>query len=227
VPLPPDERFHELKFLLEPDRAGGVEDWASATCGAASRRSSRTTLLFLDTAGLDVARRVGDLRRERFRIRREGDGETVLLERKTKRGDQARMRSDAIALHDLPRLATSDLDPEWPGRRFHRHVIEHGLRPVCRVTFDRVAFGCLGPDGEMRITFDRGVRGTLEAAWSPRPVVDGSDELVGRVLVEARFHEFVPSPLRALVSRMRLEPASFSKCRRALATAGVLAGVRT
>ena len=37
-------------------------------------------------------------------------------------------------------------------------------------------------------------------------------------------HEILPAAVRALVAEMRLEPASFSKCRRALASAGILTG---
>lgn len=224
APPPPEERFHELKFVLEPDRAARVERFAAETFGTAGKTSSATTLLFLDTAGLHMARRLGELRRERFRARREGESGTVLLERKTKRGDRARLRSSPIDLGDLPRLGTTAVGPDGPGRRFHRHVVEHGLRPVCCVTFSRMVFVGAGPDGPVRVAFDQDLRGEVGGAWSLRPIATGTDLLGGRVLVEVRFPEILPSPFRALVAEMRLEPASFSKCRRALASAGILTG---
>lgn len=224
APLHVEERFHDLKFVLEPERAARLERFATETFGPESKRSATTTLLFLDTAGLHMARRLGELRRERFRARREGESGTVLLERKTKRGDRARLRSSAIDLREMARLGTTALDPDWPGRRFHRHVVEHALRPVCCVTFLRDAFGGAGPDGPVRIAFDRELRGAVGGAWSPRPVATGADLLGGRVLVGVRFPEILPAAVRALVAEMRLEPASFSKCRRALASAGILAG---
>jgi hypothetical protein len=215
-----------LKFVLEAERAERVEAWAATTWGAASRRLATTTLLCLDTADLAIARRSGDLRRERFRVRRDGASDAVVLERKSKRGDRTRLRASEVALRDLPRLATAAADDAWPGRRFHRHVVEHGLRPACRVTFERVAYAGAGADGPVRLTFDRRVRGAVEEGWSPRPVAEGEDVLEGRVLVEARFPEFLPAALRGLVATLRLEPASFSKYRRVLAATGRLAGDR-
>lgn len=222
APRPLEERFHELKFVLDPEPAARVEAWAAGAFGAASRRVCATTFLFLDTAGLDVARRIGDLRRERFRVRREGESPSVLLERKTKRGDETRLRSTVVDVRDLPRLATPDLEPDWPGRRFHRHVVEHDLRPTCCVTFERVAFGAADGDGPVRVTLDREIRGEMGAGWAPRPIPSGADLLEGRVLVEVRFPEVLPAAVRALVAEMRLAPASFSKYRRALVAAGAL-----
>ncbi len=223
---PSDERFHELKFVLDSERAARVEAWAAATFGAPTRRSCATTLLFLDTEGLDVARRSGDLRRERFRVRREEESGTVVLERKTKRRDRARVHAYPIRLGDVPHLAGPAVDADWPGRRFHRHVLELGLRPVCVATFERTAYGGAGRDGPVRITLDRALRGRLETRWSVDRVGAGADALEGRTLVETRFPETLPAALRALVAEMRLEPASFSKYRRVLALAGGLPGAR-
>ena len=223
APEPMESRAFELKFVLDPGTAARVEAWAKQGLSVAAGAGRPTTLLFLDTAGLDVAWRSGDVRRDRFRVRREGEAPTVALERKTRRGDRSRLRSSPVALADLPRLDAANVDLAWPGHFFHRHVIEHGLRPVCRVTYDRVAYEGAGPDGAVRVAFDRAVRGALERSWSPAPIASGADLLEGRVLVEARFAGALPPPLRALVADLRLAPAPLSKYRRCLRAHGVLA----
>jgi len=48
---------------------------------------------------------------------------------------------------------------EWPAPWFTTEVAERHLRPVCVVTYDRIAFVGSGPTGPIRVTLDRSAVG--------------------------------------------------------------------
>lgn len=215
-----DIRVHEVKFLLDEGAADRVEALARREIGAG--KDLVTTLLFLDTPRLDSLRREGDLKRDRYRVRRDGESGIATLERKTRKKYGSRVRTVAVPLAEVGRLAEADGDPSWPGSPFHVRVLEFGLGPVCRATYARRAFAGASPDGDVRLAFDRRLVAAGDRAWSLAPVAEGPDLLAGRVLVEARLSGAMPAWLRALVRDMGLEPASFSKYRRAAEAAGLL-----
>ena len=90
------------------------------------------------------------------------------------------------------------------------------LRPVILVEYERTPFIC--PDGNVRITFDRNIRGGLSTdeftAPDPffRPVMPA-----GREIIEVKYDEFLPDPIARITADRRLQRVAYSKyalCRR-------------
>jgi hypothetical protein len=232
--LTADRPAFELKFLLtEPQACEVVERIAGrlATDPHADPRrgnSYETTSVYFDTPQFDVYRRMGSFKRRKHRLRRYGQAEWVFLERKTKWGDRVRKRRSMVPQVDLTLLTrpfvpeieapkatvASSLDnPQWPGDWFHRHLQRRQLRPVCRITYERVALLGHSSEGPLRLTFDRQVRGAMSHDWRLDPVIDGRGILAGEVICEFKYHSALPSLFKEIIQGMCLSPHPVSKYR--------------
>src|SRR5688500_2493107 len=99
------ELASELKFLITPEVAAGIREWARHKLlpdpyGNGSSRDEYTiTSLYFETDLFDVYNRKGSFGRSKFRIRRYGQEDVVYLERKLKtNGLVAKRRSPAVTV---------------------------------------------------------------------------------------------------------------------------------
>src|SRR5205814_2516793 len=123
----------------------------------------------------------------------------------------------------LQQLALPVALTAWSGYWFQRRLMLRGLGPTCRIAYERTAYVGACPEGPLRLTLDRHVRGVLAAEWSPAPVDGGRPLLTGQVILELKFFAALPAPFKELVAELRLCPSNVSKyrlCREAWEIAG-------
>ena len=221
---------YEVKYLLEEDAAREVQAWLGekalllpdphATMPGAPG-SYQTTTLYLDTPEGDVFRRGEGYRTQKFRVRRYGGSSVLYIERKRKVQDQVSKRRGSIAETELPLLGSSSTAPEWEGHWFQRMAKTRRLGPAACMTYVRTALVGVTPEGAVRATFDREIRGVRADAWALQPVLDAPELFPGRVVVELKFIGAMPGVFKRCVEALRLAPARVSKYR---AWRGVLEG---
>ena len=208
----------ELKFLLTEPAARDLAEWAAGRLApdphAGPAGSYRVTSVYLDTPRLDVALRADGFRVHKHRARRYGTEPVVHLERKSK--DRGRVWKYRTAV-PLDRL--SEPLAHW----FADEVADLGLRPVCRVTYDRTAFVGSGPTGPVRLTIDRAAVGAAADGLAPDPLDDGLPLLGGSVVAEFKYLASLPPVFKEAVAAFRLTPTGVSKYRRFAAAAGLVA----
>lgn len=219
----------EVKFLLTETEAREVErrlrprlvpdPHADPALGG----GYRVTSVYFDTPAFDVYRRTKGFRRRKFRVRRYGAAPTAFLEQKSKKAQRVRKRRTAVPVVELPRLA-GEVPADWPAAWFVKKLAARGLRPVCRVSYERVALIGTSPDGPIRLTLDRAARGGPAAGPGPDPVADGPQLLNGEVIAELKFLGAMPGPFKAVVEDLRLTPRSVSKYRRCVEAVGLAVG---
>src|SRR4051794_40038476 len=194
----------EVKFLLPEEVAREVEGRLRRRLGPdphgdpTLNGAYRVTSVYYDTPAFDVYRRTEGYRRRKFRVRRYGTGPVAFLERKTKSAQEVRKRRTAVPLSEVERLA-AEAPPDWPGEWFARRLALRKLRPVCRVTYERVALVGHTPEGPIRATFDRAARGHAADGPVPDPVADGHRLLNGDVIAELKFLGTMPALFKAVV----------------------------
>jgi hypothetical protein len=216
----------EMKFLLSEPTARAIESHLGGRLpldphgDPALGGAYRTTTLYLDTAMLDVFHRSPSFRKRKHRLRRYGDAPHIFLERKTREGDRVRKLRTAAPETELALLAEPTPGPDRPGAWFHRALLERGLRPVCLVVYERTAYAGLTSEGPLRLTFDRGLRGTPARDWEVLPCA-GREFLGGSVILEFKFRAALPALFKELVQEFRLCPTAVSKYRRCMQEWGV------
>jgi hypothetical protein len=225
-----DIRVHasEVKFLVQPDIAARVRDWARAHMDADPNGAGvhgdeyRTTSLYFDTDDYDVFHRRGSFGRGKYRIRRYGDDEAVFLERKMRQAAVLAKRRTRTPLEALGYLCRPAINQAWSGSWFHRRVIARRLRPVCQVTYHRMA-RTLARNGEvLRLTLDADVRARASreirfVAGGTIPVMSAMPSTDGRAILELKFSGTAPALFRRLIEEFTLNPQPASKYRLAVA----------
>jgi len=175
------------------------------------------TTLYLDTPGFDVFHEAPELEGAKYRVRRYGQESRVWLEKKTRRGDRVWKQRTAASIGE--ELTGSS----W----FHDEVRAREFRPVLAVAYRRAAFFGSGDQGPFRLTLDRGIAGSPRTAWDLSEVTAGIGLETERVVCELKFRDALPSLFKRLVAELRLTPTNFSKYRRLLVAAGVVATGRS
>lgn len=208
----------ELKFLVPLAQAQLISDWASRHMTPDPHGDPRldgayhTSTLYLDTPGRDVYYRSIGHRRRKFRVRRYGTADAVYLERKTRVGDRVAKRRVAVPHTEIVRLASPMSLVDWPGHWFHRSVLLRRLQPAALITYERRAFQGSGTQGNMRLTLDRDICGTLASEW----LTEGHDRiplLESHAIVEFKFHGSLPTMFKELAQKHGLSPTIVSKYR--------------
>ena len=219
----------EVKFLLTKAEALEVEvrlrgrlapdPHADPALGGAYH----VTSVYFDTPAFDIYRRSDGFRRRKYRVRRYGSAPTAFLERKAKKQQVLRKRRTPVTLDQLS-LLTSDGPAEWDGAWFARQLGKRGLRPICRVSYERVALIGANPDGPMRVTFDRAALGAPAIGHDPELVTNGPRLLSDEVIAEFKFLGAMPAVFKDVVEGLRLAPRAVSKYRRCVQTIGLAGG---
>lgn len=211
---------YELKFLLDPALDVDVRAWAATGLApdphgdpALGGAYSVTTLL-LDTPEHDVYHRSAGYRRNKYRIRRYGDGAgLVYLEQKRRAGDEVRKHRTPIPDAELDCVARPLSLESWPGRWFAARVHAKRLVPTCLIRYVRSAFTGAGSSTPMRLTLDRLIHGRPWSTWRVVPFDGGLPLSSHRTVLELKFTGSMPAPFKSLVRQFRLIPAAVSKYR--------------
>jgi len=208
----------EVKFLVDLATAAVVREWARAYLDpdphgvGVYSDEYRTTSLYFDTDDYDVFHRRGSFGRGKYRIRRYGDDETVFLERKMRQATVLAKRRTRADITTLEQLARPHLDPAWSGYWFHRRVITRRLRPVCQVSYHRMARLLTRNGQQARLTLDADLR--ARTCGDVRFVRCASAPIAGgSAILELKFTGPAPTLFRRLIQDLSLNPQTASKYR--------------
>jgi hypothetical protein len=216
----------EVKFLVEAGIAEDLRRWIRSEFQADPHGSGAfgdeytTTSLYFDTVEGDVFHRRGSFGRSKYRVRRYGSSGAVYLERKLRRPGVLAKRRTLVPVEALDRLSTAELDAGWTGAWFHRRLLLRQIRPVCQVSYSRMARVGSTPAGAARLTLDEG----LSVAAVPSTVrfgpARGVTFLPEHLILELKFAHDLPAIFKRLVEAFGLVPRPASKYRMAAAALG-------
>jgi hypothetical protein len=216
---------YELKFLVPQAVARQLQHWATQQMQPDPFGNPRlggaylTTTLYLDTPQRDVFYRADGFRRRKFRLRRYGIEPKAYLERKTRGSDRVKKRRCEVPLHELPARMTAPLPAgdspadTWAGEWFRERIEHRGLRPACLLSYERTAFVRPTPDGLLRVTLDRELRGLAASDWDLTPLTDGHRLLPEHVICEFKFRGALPNLFKEVILNLHLEDRGVSKYR--------------
>jgi len=194
---------------LEPDPYGGGQfnDWY------------HTASLYFDTTAGDVFHRRRSFGRSKYRVRRYGEAEFAFLERKLRKPGVLVKRRTIVPLDSIDRLSEPVADADWPGEWFHRRLLLRQIRPVCELSYARVARFARTPEGPARLTLDEDLRGV--PAREPRFSGQvGTPVIADQMILELKYRYRAPAIFKRLVEEFALEPQRASKYRLGMTTLG-------
>jgi hypothetical protein len=208
----------EIKFLVDADTGRRIREWARAHLSpdpygtGPCRDEYRTTSLYFDTWQHDVFHRQGSFARAKYRIRRYTDSDHAFLERKLRRPGMVVKRRTIAALDTLDKLTNASPNGPWPGAWFHRRLLARGLRPVCQLSYHRMARGVSHNGAMARLTLDDtiGVAPIEEPRFSSDAL---TPVLPGQLVLELKFRGQPPALFKQLIEEFRLIPCTVSKYR--------------
>jgi VTC domain-containing protein len=208
----------EVKFVIGTRSGEQIRAWARANLepdpygGGAFNDWYRTTSLYFDTAAGDVFHRRGSFGRSKYRVRRYGEAEFAFLERKLRKPGVLVKRRTTVALESIERLAAPIADPDWPGEWFHRRVLLRQIRPVCELSYARIARFTRTAEGPARLTLDEDIR----VLQGRQPRFSGQPGMLiaaEHMILELKYRYHVPAIFKRLVEEFALEPQRASKYR--------------
>jgi hypothetical protein len=211
----------ELKFVVDTAVGQQIREWARERLAADPHGAGtwsdeyRVSSVYFDTDARDVFHRRGSYGRSKYRIRRYEDDRTVYLERKLRTGALLAKRRTSIDLGTLPLINGSSLNGDataW----FRRRVALRALRPVCQVSYARVARMSDTPSGPARLTLDEAIAAFASNAFTfeERP---GIALLDGYAILELKYRGTIPAVFKEAVETFALSPRRWSKYRAAAA----------
>jgi hypothetical protein len=215
----------EIKFLVPHTLGLAIRDWARRHLQADPHGAGvfgdeyRTSTIYFDSPDYDVFHRRGSFGRSKYRIRRYEGSPEVFLERKLRRPGLLAKRRTPVPTMALARLE-GEVDASWPGLWFQRRLLLRRLRPVCEISYHRVARFGMSPSGPVRLTLDE----SLGVCPASRPSFNGDRGdrgIVGIVeqnmILELKFRSQTPALFKQLVEEFSLVPQTASKYRLGLA----------
>jgi hypothetical protein len=217
----------EVKFLVTPALAPLIRQFARTYFAPDGYGTGPfgdeydTATLYFDTDELDVFHRRGSYGRAKYRVRRYGAADTIFLERKLRQPGRLIKRRTGASMCELDLLREERTLGGWDGAWFHRRLLLRGLRPVCQISYHRVARVLDAPDGWARLTLDAALRVSRrhEARFSS---AFATSFLGADLILELKYGPRLPSVCRRLVEEFALCPRSASKYR--LGMAGLCRG---
>ena len=128
-------------------------------------------------------------------------------------------RRTSLSCGDLDQLSVATVDTAWPGYWFHRRVAARRLRPVCQVSYARMARGGTSDGEPVRLTLDHDLRARpARGASSKRATALAA--AADRLILELKYQGASPAVFRRLVEEFALTPQPASKYRLGLAALG-------
>ena len=226
---------YEIKFVVPAGLADEIRRWARLELAPDPHGSGphgdeyRTTSLYLDTLALDVFHRRGSMGRSKYRIRRYGAAPQVFLERKMRQPSVLAKRRTIVPIASLSQLSPSlglarssfdermaTIDATWSGRWFHRRVAARALRPVCQVSYFRMARGILSRNEPIRLTLDSDLRARAVHGYEfdrdAGTPIDGPLAADATIL-ELKYRGPAPALFKRMVEEFALVPRTASKYR--------------
>lgn len=216
----------EMKYPLTASQAIEIRAWARRELAPDPLAQLddddcyRTTSLYFDTPAFDVLRRQGSYARSKYRVRQYGTGGDLFLERKMKHRDVVRKWRTMVPAEELSLLSASHT-PQWSGRWFRRRLCARALRPVCEISYRRLARVGLSETGQpIRLTLDDQLKATrVEALAFAAPGTASTLPQIQAIL-ELKFQRQMPTVFARLIETFRLAPSPVSKYRSAAVALG-------
>ncbi|TYP68638.1 polyphosphate polymerase domain-containing protein [Paenibacillus methanolicus] len=141
--------------------------------------------------------------RHKYRIRvYNGEDRVIKLERKNKYGEYVNKESASLTREAYDRILLGDASllqdrPEKLVQDFYRAICHHGYRPTAIVDYEREAY--VYETGDVRITFDKKLASGINTYDMFDPALTMLEALEStRTILEVKFNEFLPEPIRLL-----------------------------
>ena len=208
----------EIKFVIPRSTGLAIRDWARRHLDRDPHGTGphgdeyETSTIYFETAAYDVFNRRRSFGRSKYRIRRYDGADAVFLERKLRRPGMLTKRRTLVPVSLLPQIEQPER-AAWAGDWFHRRLLLRGLRPVCELTYARMARAGGNGSQPLRLTLDD----RLSVGRTNRPLFDVAGETTGIVegsmILELKFRGEIPALFKQLVDEFRLEPRPTSKYR--------------
>jgi hypothetical protein len=223
---PPAAPFiFETKFLVDSSTGRSIREWARMHLDpdphGLGRHGDeyRISSLYFDTDAGDVFHRRASFGRAKYRVRRYGDAEVAYLERKLRKPGVLSKRRTPVALGALHCLDRHTPEPRWEGAWFHRRLLLRRQKPVCQISYLRIARAASTTDGPARLTLDDDLRAVTarEPRFLPEP---GRAVLPRRMILELKYGHHLPAIFKRMVEDLKLAPRSASKYRLGMTTLG-------
>jgi len=204
-------KWARTRLSPDPNAADGGQDGAY-----------QITSLYFDTEEFDVYHRNGSFGRSKYRIRRYGPSKTVFLERKLKTRGLVSKRRAAVDIEELEHLHVSEPDASWPGFWYHQRLLARQLRPICQITYRRIALVTQTQHGPIRLTFDRCIQTVPLNSVGFNDLSPGTPLSDDRVIVELKFRVGMPLLFKDLVEEFAIVSNRISKYRLAVVALGLV-----
>ena len=218
----------ELKFLITPDVAEGVREWARHKLlpdpygNGNAHDEYKITSLYFETDAFDVFNRKGSYGRSKYRIRRYGTDELVFLERKLKTNGLVAKRRSPSVTREIKRLSDMQPDPKWLGSWYHRRVLLRKLKPICQISYERTARVASTASGPVRLTLDQNLRAVPVRDYVFHSDADCLRVVPQNVVMEMKFRGETPVLFKELIEKFALSPKKMSKYRLAAVGLGLV-----
>ena len=158
---------------------------------------------FVDSAMADILAGVDDRAKYRIRIY-DGNSSFIRLEKKSKRANMCKKESKELTAEECQNYMAGTehfMIPEMQAKH---------MRPVCIVEYDRYAYTY--PIGNVRITFDRNIRGSARVQDFLNGKINCVPALgVNQHILEIKYDEVLPQFIAESVDTGNLLQQSFSK----------------
>lgn len=202
-----EEQYQELMLILN-----GVMDMDRYGLNTISN-------IYLDTPDYEMIRTSLEkpVYKEKIRLRCYGtdidDSSPVFVEIKKKYASVVYKRRIEMSLETARKYLYYGIEPEVKGQIFNEvdyMIKRYGLRPAAYISYDRTAYTCQ-IDPELRVTFDRNIRGRLgELDLRVEPY--GKCVLPrGCILMEIKIPGAMPVWFSRLLAEKKIFPVSYSK----------------
>jgi hypothetical protein len=223
---PPATPFiFETKFVVDSSTGRSIREWARTHLdpdphGLGPHGDEyRISSLYFDTDAGDVFHRRASFGRAKYRVRRYGDAEVAFLERKLRKPGMLSKRRTSVALGALHCLDRHRTEPRWEGDWFHRRLLLRQQKPVCQISYLRIARAASTRDGPARLTLDDDLRAVT--AREPHFLPErGRAVLPRRMILELKYGRHLPAIFKRMVEELKLAPQSASKYRLGMTTLG-------
>lgn len=176
--------------------------------------------IYFETQARDVFNRMPGYSRRKFRIRRYGNGDTVFLERKSKRqgivtkrrlqlesNEVMKFLSETLsrgAIYNSEVEGQAELDSATEMSWFVNRIYRLKLRPTLCIAYERVAFLQMEGNFPIRLTVDRSLSCCPFVQTGFPSKLDYSKFLESNCVVELKYQNVMPGCFRDLIDEFQL-----------------------